>query len=163
VLIASIALVGYLLDFGVKEYVLANYSQPVPILGGVVVFTLVRNPGAAFSMGEGFTVGFSVLALVALIFVTFWLAPRVRNLGWAAVTGLLWAGIAGNLTDRLFRSPGPFHGEVVDMIQVPYFAVFNVADMWITFAAIGLLYLSVVKGVGLKGENIKDEKHKDAK
>jgi signal peptidase II len=42
-------------------------------------------------------------------------------------------GALGNLTDRLFRAPGPLQGHVVDMISLfgpygEYFAVFNIAD-----------------------------------
>ena len=56
----------------------------------------------------------------------------------AVAIGWLLAGVAGNLTDRLFRAPGPFEGHVVDFIAVRGFAIFNVADMCITGAA-GLL------------------------
>lgn len=46
------------------------------------------------------------------------------------------AGIAGNLTDRLFRAPGVLRGHVVDLFALPHFAVFNVADMFITATAV---------------------------
>ena len=52
--------------------------------------------------------------------------------------------MAGNLTDRLFRAPGPFRGHVVDFISVKGFAIFNVADMAITGAAILFVIWSVV-------------------
>ena len=35
----------------------------------------------------------------------------------------------GNLTDRLFRAPGPLRGHVVDFLQLPHWPIFNVADM----------------------------------
>lgn len=59
--------------------------------------------------------------------------------------GLMLAGIAGNLTDRLFRAPGPLRGHVVDMFQFPHFAIFNVADVFITAAA-GLIILIALRG-----------------
>ena len=34
-----------------------------------------------------------------------------------AATGLLLAGVSGNLFDRLFREPGPFHGHVIDFLD----------------------------------------------
>ena len=59
--------------------------------------------------------------------------------------GLLCAGVAGNLTDRLFRPPGVLRGHVIDFLELPYWPVFNVADMCITAAAIMIMFLSVVK------------------
>jgi len=66
--------------------------------------------------------------------------------------GLLCAGVTGNLMDRLFRSPAVLRGHVVDFIQLPYFAIFNVADMCITASAVLIIVLSVIKGVGIDGE-----------
>ena len=53
------------------------------------------------------------------------------------------AGISGNLHDRLFRAPGPLLGHVVDFIQLPHFAIFNVADICITSAAVLVVLLSL--------------------
>jgi signal peptidase II len=66
--------------------------------------------------------------------------------------GLLCAGVAGNLTDRLFRPPGVLRGHVIDFLELPYWPVFNVADMCITAAAIMIMFLSVVKGIAITGQ-----------
>ena len=68
----------------------------------------------------------------------------------------LLAGITGNLADRLFREPGPFRGHVVDFIQLPYFAIFNVADMFITAAAVLVIWLSMITQVSLGGVRLKE-------
>jgi signal peptidase II len=57
----------------------------------------------------------------------------LRSLAWGAALGLVLGGAMGNLVDRLFRPPGPFRGEVVDMISLfdPHgqvWPVFNIAD-----------------------------------
>ena len=62
-----------------------------------------------------------------------WMALRLRSLPWAISLGLVLGGALGNLIDRIFRAPGPFHGHVVDMISLfgpygEYFPVFNLAD-----------------------------------
>ena len=77
---------------------------------------------------------------VALIGVAGWLLPRVRHTGWAVATGCLLAGIVGNLLDRLFREPAPFHGHVIDFLQLPNFAIFNVADTAIVVGAVLLFF-----------------------
>lgn len=93
-------------------------------------------------MGEGFTVGLSIFALAAFVALLVWGFPRIQTRLQATCAGFLLAGIAGNLTDRLFRAPGPFRGHVVDMISLPRFAIFNVADMFITAAAVLLIAMA---------------------
>jgi signal peptidase II len=77
--------------------------------------------------------------------------PRLGHGGWAVALGLLTAGVGGNLTDRIFRSPGVLRGHVVDFLELPYWPVFNVADMCITAAAVMVVVLAVIKNVGLDG------------
>ena len=158
----GIGVAGLVADQVAKNLAIAGLdpARPIPLLGGLVTLHLTRNPGAAFSMGESLTVVLTVVAIVALIGVCVFLVPRLAHLGWAAGTGLLLAGIAGNLTDRLFRWPSPFRGHVVDFIQLPYFAIFNVADMCITAAAIVVIWLTVFAQVGPSGVSLK-EKNKE--
>jgi signal peptidase II len=140
--------VGVALDQVTKATAVAwlDPLHPPRILGGLITFQLIRNPGAAFSMGESATVLFAILAIVMLIFVIVWLAPKVTGRAWAVATGLGIAGIAGNLTDRLFRPPSVMHGHVVDFIQLPYFAIVNVADICLTSAAATIVVLSLFQG-----------------
>jgi signal peptidase II len=154
----GIGVAGFLLDLVVKNVVIANLDpqHPIPLLGGLVTLQLTRNPGAAFSMGENFTVLLTIIAIAALIAVLVFIVPRLRHVGWAVTIGCLLAGIAGNLTDRLFRDPGPFHGHVVDFIQLPNFAIFNVADMFITAAAVIGIWLSMITQVSFEGTRLKE-------
>lgn len=126
-------------------------DRPIPLLGDLLRLQLVFNPGAAFSLAEDFTVVLTVLAIAALAFVLVWLAPRVRHLGWAVATGLLIPGVAGNLTDRLFRPPGAFHGHVIDFLQLPNWPIFNVADMCLVAAMTILVVLTVIRPVSWDG------------
>lgn len=145
---------GLLLDQLTKFLAVRHLDplDPPVLLGGLVTLRLIRNPGAAFSLGESFTIVFALLALVVLTFVLVKLAPRVNHPGWAVALGLLAAGVAGNLMDRIFREPGFLRGHVVDFVQLPHFAIFNVADMCITSAAVLIMVLAVVKNVGIGGE-----------
>lgn len=158
-LVWAIALVGYAVDQAAKALALAflDPDNPPVLLGGLLTLQLVRNPGAAFSMGENFTVVLTFVAMLAFGVVAFWLVPRIRHRGWAIGAGLLLAGILGNLTDRLVREPGPLHGHVIDFLQLPYFAIFNVADMCITFAAATIIWLTVVRQVGMDGRSTRED------
>lgn len=122
------------------------------LLDGWLTLRLIRNPGAAFSLGESVTPVFAVLSFAVLVFVLVRLAPRIGHVGWAVALGLLSAGVSGNLADRLFRQPGFLHGHVVDFLQLPNWPIFNVADMCITSAAVLIMILSVVRNVAINGE-----------
>lgn len=127
-------------------------EEPVHIIGDFLIFYLVRNPGAAFSLGENVTWLFTI-ALAAVAVIIVWLAARrVRSRLWAVALGLLLGGVLGNLTDRLFREPGFAVGHVVDFIHTPWMmpAIYNVADIFIVSMMIGIALL-VLAGPHLDG------------
>ncbi|WP_460778509.1 signal peptidase II [Microlunatus antarcticus] len=158
-LFGAIALVALALDV-VTKVAVVTYLEPevgVPVVGNLLTLRLIRNPGAAFSQGEGFTWVFAVAAVLVLGFVLIRLVPRLGHLGWTVALALLAAGVAGNLADRLFRAPGPFRGHVVDFLQLPHWPIFNVADMCITTAAVMIVVLSLIKNVGIDGRHPGDD------
>lgn len=128
------------------------YETPVHVIGDFLIFYYVRNPGAAFSLGESVTWVFTIaLAVVAVVIV--WLtATRVRSRAWAIVLGLLLGGVLGNLSDRLFRQPSFGVGHVVDFISTPWMmpAIYNVADMFIVCDMIAVALLVLI-GIRLDG------------
>jgi len=128
------AVAAVVLDQVVKELATKNLTEgePVRILGGLIYLSLLRNSGAAFSLGSDYTWVFPLVTLAVIIWIGF-MTRKLRSLPWAFALGLVLGGALGNLGDRLFRAPGVFHGHVVDMISLfsPYgerFAVFNIAD-----------------------------------
>ena len=134
VVLGVTTLLAVVLDQVVKELSTKHLveGEPVRILGGLVHLSLLRNSGAAFSLGSGYTWVFPLVTLAVVIWIGV-MARRLRSLPWALALGLVLGGALGNLGDRLFRAPGVFHGHVVDMISVfgpygQYFAVFNIAD-----------------------------------
>ncbi|MBA2948646.1 signal peptidase II [Streptomyces himalayensis] len=139
----AVAAFAYALDLVSKMIVVAKleHHEPVEIIGDWLRFEAVRNAGAAFGIGEAFTVIFTVIA-AAVIVVIARLARKLYSLPWAIALGLLLGGALGNLTDRLFRSPGVFEGAVVDFIAPKGFAVFNLADSAIVCGGILIVVLS---------------------
>ncbi|MGO1385859.1 MAG: signal peptidase II [Arachnia sp.] len=121
-------------------------GQPVEILGTLLRFTLIFNPGAAFGLGSGSTLALSIFSIVALVACLVLGLPRVRTMPQGMALGLLMAGISGNLHDRMFRGDSPLYGEVVDFFQLPNFAIFNVADICITSAAGLVILLAFLDG-----------------
>ena len=115
--------------------------DPVELFGGLLTLRLVRNPGAAFGIAGGMTVVLTLVAVVVIVAVLR-TARRLHSLPWALTLGLLLGGATGNLVDRLLRAPGALRGHVVDMLELPHWPVFNVADMAITTAAAAVVLLS---------------------
>ncbi|WP_416382921.1 signal peptidase II [Nocardia abscessus] len=133
------------LDLLTKTIAVANLTpgDPVPVIGDFARLSLVRNPGAAFSMATGMTWLLTLVAAAVVVGVVR-IGRTLRSLGWAIGLGLVLGGALGNLMDRLFRAPGPLQGHVVDFVAVGWWPVFNVADSAIVCGAILLVVLTVL-------------------
>ena len=92
---------------------------------------------------------FTIIAIAAIAALVIWMPRIIASVDsrlMVPTVALAMAGAAGNLVDRLVRSPGFGHGHVVDFIALPNFPIFNVSDMCITAAA--ALYILANFGVG---------------
>lgn len=118
-------------------------GESVPVINGVWHWTLQRNPGAAFSILTRAPVVFTIVAIGISIGIV-WYARKVRDTGLALALGLVLGGALGNLSDRMFRPPGPFRGHVIDFIDFRIWPTFNVADMCIVTGA-ALLFVHSVR------------------
>ena len=122
-----------------KYFVVLNIDlfEQVEFIPGLVSLTYVRNTGAAFSMLSGMRWLFIMIFVVitVLIVVEYFKKPlpftKFEHWCIAAVYG---GGLA-NVIDRVRL------GYVVDMIDVDFmeFAVFNVADCFITCGCIAMI------------------------
>lgn len=148
-----------------KAIVVANLQDrgPIHVPGGFLNLTLIRNSGAAFSIGESQTWVFTVIA-AGVVFVILRVSRNLRSLPWAIALGLLLGGALGNLSDRLLRSPGVGRGDVVDFLQFPTFPlvhydfpVFNLAD---TSIVIGGCLMVLLSFLGMQPDGTR---HKDLK
>ena len=138
--------VAYGADLWSKEAVLSTMEQGESraVFEPLLYWRFIRNPGAAFSIGVEYTWIFTIIQAVGLIVVTYLILRRARTMTWLIALGALAGGIAGNLTDRLFREPGFGVGHVIDFISVPNFAIFNVADSFIVVSIIVIVLLVMV-------------------
>lgn len=109
----------------------------VTFIPGFMDFTHVRNTGAAFSLFSNGTWLLALLSAVMAVVVIFLLFKykkqansKLFNIAMAFIAG----GAIGNLIDRIVQ------GYVTDMMQFSFvnFAVFNVADCFVTFGAVML-------------------------
>jgi signal peptidase II len=145
------ALVVLTLDVVSKVLVVAKLMDrpPVKLPGGYLWLTHARNPGAAFSFAEGATVLFTAVAAIVIVVIVR-TASKLRSTAWAISLGLVLGGAAGNLVDRLFRSPAPLRGQVVDWISLRtpdgrmLFPIFNLADSGIVCGGILAVLLAIL-------------------
>jgi signal peptidase II len=143
-LLFTIAVIVLVLDVVTKVLAVAllTPNQPVSIIGNTVTWTLVRNPGAAFSMATGYTWVLTLIATGVVIGIV-WIGRRLVSPWWAIGLGMILGGALGNLVDRFFRWPGPLQGHVIDFLSIGWWPVFNVADPAVVGGAILLVGLSL--------------------
>lgn len=99
-------------------------------------FDLSFNSGFSFSTGsgQGRLIGFAVIGLS--IFIVRQIMRESQRLRTVLLSVIL-GGALGNLWDRVFRAEsGVLSGHVVDFIDVSWFAVFNVADIFVVGGAV---------------------------
>jgi signal peptidase II len=118
-------------------------GDATPVLGELVQWRLLYNPGAAFGLAAGATWVLTVAAALAVAGLA-WYAARVLAPSWAVGVGLLLGGATSHLGDRLLRDPGFGRGHVVDFIDYAGFFVGNVADIALVGGAVFLALLSLV-------------------
>lgn len=134
-LAAVITAVAVLLDQISKSIVvngLPLYGE-ARFIPGVLSFYHTRNTGAAFSMLSDRRWVFMLLSFVAIVAITvmlyFW---RSRHVLLTVSLSMILGGGIGNMIDRIVN------GYVTDFFRVDFFdfAVFNVADSFITVGAV---------------------------
>ena len=132
------------LDQFIKHWVMLTMKvgEEIVLIPGVLSLYRLHNPGAAFGFLSGqpwwLIASVQLFAAILLIMIIlrytegFW-----GSLGLAAVLG----GTIGNLVDRIYPFDPDFPHHVVDMFRFLFidFAVFNVADIFITMGFITFL------------------------
>lgn len=118
----------------------------VVIIKDLLRFTYVENRGAVFGFMQGSNYIMAGISIVVCIILIAYLRKLIKdgktpNLGIYMVI----AGGVGNIIDRLVR------GYVVDFIDTPFIATFNIADSLIVIGVIFIL-LSEVKGIFKNGK-----------
>jgi signal peptidase II len=159
---------GVLLADLVSKLIVVATIEPgenIRLLGGALYLTQWRNVGAAFSFAEGWTIVFSLVAVVVAVVIVR-TARRLYSAGWAVTLGLVLGGAVGNLIDRIFRDPGFLRGGVVDFLSVfgpdaRVWPVFNIADSAIVCGGI-LGALLALRGIDFDGTRAKDQAAPDA-
>ena len=133
-------------DAFVKEFAVKvlNGRPAISVIPGFFNLAYVENRGCAWGLFQGAVWPLALFGAAAFVF----LVRKRREVfgdGWVAPC-LLYAGIIGNLIDRVWR------GFVVDMFDfhwgVHHFPCFNLADAFISAAAALLVWMSFFSASG---------------
>lgn len=145
VIISLLILLLILFDQGIKLLVLKTIvDKPVIIIDNFLKFIYIKNTGAAF----GFLGNSTNILVILTVMLLYYLINEIRRnidskLSIVSLS-LIISGAIGNLIDRLFR------GYVIDYISFTLFkremAVFNAADIFISFGVILLMYIIIRDG-----------------
>jgi len=129
-----------------KSLVAAGRSADGSAFGPITV-AVVRNHGAATGIASGFPLLVTLAALAISAFAAA-LALRASSRTAAICLAAVLGGALGNLSDRIFRSPGFGRGGVVDWIHVAAGGggSMDVADLAIQFGVIGAVVAMLVVG-----------------
>ncbi|OKL49236.1 signal peptidase II [Boudabousia marimammalium] len=142
-----IFILGVFLDQVTKLWAIRSLSkgQTIHLIGDFLALRLIRNPGAAFSLGEETTWIFTVISVVVIIALVTAVRSMQHRIWWISISVLL-AGAVGNLIDRLFQSPGFGRGHVIDMISYNGWFIGNIADIYIVLA-VAAIALLLIRGI----------------
>ncbi|MDZ8056264.1 MAG: signal peptidase II [Aulosira sp. ZfuVER01] len=138
------AFLAFFIDQLTKYWVVQTFKlgQTLPLLQDVFHFTYVTNTGAAFSLLSGKVEWLRWLSLgVSLVLIGLALFGPLLNFWDQLGYGLILGGAVGNGIDRFIL------GYVVDFLdfRLINFAVFNMADSFISIGIVCLLIASLQK------------------
>lgn len=123
----AVALVGAIADRALKIYFTTHPAAGGVIVAGGLRLRAAANPNLAFNLPfpARLTVAFGGITLALLVWWWLTAARRGQAVATLALTFVV-TGAASNLVDRLRW------GYVLDYLDVPWFTVFNLADVMIT-------------------------------
>lgn len=153
--IKIISLIIFLIVFDqlIKFLVTLNFNlgEEFVIINNFLKFIYIKNTGAAFGMFSGNTFMLILIAIVLIWYLIKEIKTNLNNRLSIISFSLVLGGALGNLIDRVFR------GYVVDYISFTLFnsemAIFNMADIYITFGVLLLLYIVIRDGRNEKNKN----------
>lgn len=153
--IKIISLIIFLIVFDqlIKFLVTLNFNlgEEFVIINNFLKFIYIKNTGAAFGMFSGNTFMLILIAIVLIWYLIKEIKTNLNNRLSIISFSLVLGGALGNLIDRIFR------GYIVDYISFTLFnsemAIFNMADIYITFGVLLLLYIVIRDGRNEKNRN----------
>lgn len=134
-LLSVVLFFAYVIDRVSKYAALHSFEETRVLISDVLEIAFVQNPDYFFYFSLPRLL--MVTMIIALMVVLLWIVVQeyVQGHRWhVAALSFMLIGAFSNLWDRLQ------HGFVIDFIRVPFWSVFNFADMYIVGGAVVLMW-----------------------
>ena len=153
-----VAVLAVVLD-QISKSVVVDKLKPITeaeLIPHFIGFRYIENTGAAFGMMQGYRWLFISLSTIAIIGISVFLVvsgKKIHPLTGLGISMIVGGGI-GNQIDRIIN------GYVVDFIEFQFvdFAVFNVADSFVTVGAVIVIICAIFVDKNLFSDKKKKEK-----
>jgi len=160
----ELAVIGVIIlaDLLTKKYAweyLNTYGYKEGFIPGLINLNMVENRGAGFGIFQGKTVALTVVTFIVVICLMIYLVFALKENEWLRISLVfIIGGGIGNLVDRIK------FGYVRDFLEFAFwddFAIFNVADSFVTVGAFMLIVVLIVMLVkeGKKNQKEFEEAH----
>ena len=120
-----------------------NLYESIKIIPNFFNITYVMNDGAAFSILRGNQILLSILGILVIIVLGYYINKDKLNNYKVIYYSLLIGGILGNILDRLI------YNGVIDFLDFKIFGydypIFNLADSFIVISVI-LIIIEIIRG-----------------
>jgi len=161
IILIELAVIGVILlvDLLVKKHIQNTMSlgQTRTLIKGFINLTYTTNTGAGFGLFQGNTTALTVITCLVTVGILVYLALAQKETEWLRIPLVfIVGGGIGNIVDRIAL------GYVRDFIEFAFwekFAIFNIADMFVT---VGTFMLVIVLIVMLVKEGNKNKKEFEA-
>lgn len=142
-LILSLLAIG-LVDRLAKKWCLNNLPvDGIPVIPNFLNLTVYRNINVAMGIRIPQPWLFILIGLILVMLLSLLVNAWRRKDHWLIFwLGLVIIGATNNLADRLF------YGAVIDIIEIPFWSVFNLADLMVVSGILGWL----IKNIWFKEE-----------
>lgn len=149
IILINLVFLDQITKFLIIKYLTINNS--IILIRNFLKFYYIKNTGISFGMLGGKQLLIIIITFIIIAYLIYDLTKNINNKKSFISTMLIVSGALGNLIDRVFR------GYVVDFISFTLFgkemAIFNVADVLITFGVIIYIYNLIVEGKHGKNSN----------
>ncbi len=130
-------------DLIIKYLIRINNIQEQTIIDNFLTIDLTYNTGIAFGLFSEYT----LITYVFSIFVFTWLIFQFREVKNGTIEFysliLILAGAIGNLGERGWNLIFNENGKVTDFVELMFIPSFNLADSFISFGIVLLLYSEI--------------------
>ncbi|MEA2088916.1 MAG: signal peptidase II [Patescibacteria group bacterium] len=139
ILINIVGIVIIVLDQASKRFILKNPDTFRDFsIENFLQITLNKNYGLALGIDVGYCVLYPLIAIIILFLLNLLRKNyQQNNFAKVLIITIILAGAISNLIDRILL------GYVIDFINIPWFSIFNFADICIVFGTIFLVKMEL--------------------